>query len=249
MAVIELKNVSIAYGVTEVVSDISLQIEKGDFIGLTGPNGSGKSTLIKAILGLIPVSQGKITLLGETREKFSQFEKIDYLPQSDASINPLFPASVEEIIATGLLSNKKFPKVITKKDKEKIDQILDQLSLKRLRKKQITKLSGGQKQKVFLARSLVSQPEIIFLDEPSSALDQKSRKDFFQLLKKLNKERQMTIILITHDTGFAGNYVNKILYLDRKLIFFGKINEFCPHKESELNFEKRGHHLIWHQHE
>lgn len=247
-ALIDVKNISVRYGVTEALRDISCEIEKGDFVGLVGPNGGGKTTLAKAILGLLPVASGKISLFQQEIDSFRDFQKIGYLPQKHTSINPLFPAYAEEVILLGLLSAKKWPKKINKNDWQKVDALLESLGIANLKGKLISELSGGQQQKVLLARALASNPEILILDEPSTALDPSSREQFFTHLKELNNQTNTTIILITHDTGYIGKYANKLLYIDRKLIFFGKIANFCPSGEIASCFEKSEKHIIWHQH-
>jgi zinc transport system ATP-binding protein len=248
MNIISVKNLFVSYNQNEAVHDVSFDIQKGDFIGLAGPNGSGKSTLAKAILGLVPIDKGEINIFGKKQSDFSEFSKIGYLPQKHSSINPLFPASVEEVVMLGLLAGKKFPKIINSSDKIKVAQILETLQITRLKDKLISSLSGGEQQRVLLARALVSNPELLIFDEPSTALDPISRESFFKLVKKINQEQKTTIILITHDTGYIGTYANKLLYLDRRLVFFGNIEEFCPSGEMETCFEKSGQHIIWHQH-
>lgn len=248
-ALIDIKNVSVRYGATVAVQNISCRIKQGDFVGLVGPNGGGKTTLAKTILGLLSPHEGKIALFGQDSDKFGEWQKIGFLPQKHTSINPLFPASVGEVVSLGLLSAKKQPKNITKSDWQEIDAMLEDIGMIDLKSKLISELSGGQQQKVLLARALISKPEILILDEPSTALDPNSREQFFAQLERLNKEARTTIILITHDTGYIGKYANKLLYVDRKLVFFGNINEFCP-KEKDIAscFEKKGGHIIWHQH-
>lgn len=246
--IIETKKLFVHYGETEALQDVSFAIEKGDFVGLAGPNGAGKTTLIKAVLGLLPISKGKIELFGRTKEKFNEWGKIGYLPQKFSTINALFPATVDEVVILGLLSQKKFPKRITLSDQKKVSDILEKLNITKLKNRMLFELSGGQQQKVLLARALVSNPEILILDEPSTALDPQSRESFFQLIRKLNKQNGIAIILITHDTGYVGQYANKLLYIDRKLIFFGKIKDFCPQNDGVSLFEKSKHHIIWHQH-
>lgn len=247
-SIIEVKNLAVHYGQTEALQDISFVLERGDFIGLVGPNGGGKTTLAKAILGLIPNTSGKIFLFGKKLKDFNGFQKIGYLPQKQSSINQLFPATVGEIVFLGLLSQKKRPKIISREDIQKIDETLSMLGILNLKNKMISELSGGQQQKTLLARALVSQPELLILDEPSTALDPASRQDFFKLLQTLNQKLKTTIILITHDTGYIGQYANKLLYIDRKLVFFGKISDFCPKDEIASCFEKSDKHIIWHQH-
>jgi len=246
--IIEVKNLSVRYGATEVVNNISCKIEKGDFIGLVGPNGGGKTTLAKSILGLLPTPLGKILVFNQKIETFSDFSKIGYLPQKHTSINPLFPASVEEVVLLGLLSTKKWPKKINQSDWHKVNTLLGNLRIANLKNKLISELSGGQQQKVLLARALASEPELLILDEPSTALDPNSREQFFVQLKELNNKSKTTIVLITHDTGYIGKYANKLLYIDRKMVFFGKIADFCPSGEIESCFEKSEKHIIWHQH-
>jgi len=246
--IIEFNHVSVCYEQNEVIKDISFGIEKGDFIGLAGPNGAGKTTLIKALLTLVPLSGGNITVCGKTLDTFHDWDKIGYLPQKTSTINTLFPATVDEIVALGLLSQKKRPKRITNHDQHTTNEVLQELGISDLKKRMLSELSGGQQQKVLLARALVSKPEILIFDEPSTALDPKSRKDFFLLIQKLNKDKGITIILITHDTGYIGNYANKLLYIDRTLIHFGKISDFCHSEKTGPYFEKSDGHIVWHQH-
>ncbi|MBM3209152.1 metal ABC transporter ATP-binding protein [Candidatus Shapirobacteria bacterium] len=248
-SIVEIKNLSVRYGATIALQNISCQIEQGDFVGLVGPNGGGKTTLAKTILGLLPPHEGKIALFGQDSREFDEWQKIGYLPQKHTSINPLFPASVGEVVSLGLLSAKKRPKNITTADWQEIDALLKDMGIFDLKSKLISQVSGGQQQKVMLARALISKPEILILDEPSTALDPNSREQFFARLEKLNKEAKTTIILITHDTGYIGQYANKLLYIDRKLVFFGNISEFCPKgKDIASCFEKKDGHIIWHQH-
>ncbi|QQS59284.1 ABC transporter ATP-binding protein [Candidatus Peregrinibacteria bacterium] len=247
-SILDVQHLSACYGQTEAISDISFSVQKGDFIGLVGPNGGGKTTLTKAILGLISPSSGNIVLFGKKQQK-TDFSRIGYLPQKSPSMNPLFPASVEEVVLLGLLSLKKWRKTITKEDLQKTNAILEKLGIGELKKRMLSELSGGQQQKVFLARALVSEPKLLILDEPSTALDPTSREQFFALTKKLNKEHQTTIILITHDTGYIGKYANTLLYIDRRLVFFGNISDFCPSGETASCFEKNEKHIIWHQHD
>ncbi|MDX9970407.1 MAG: metal ABC transporter ATP-binding protein [Candidatus Gracilibacteria bacterium] len=246
--VLEVKNLSVKYGNTVALEKVSFEIEKGDFIGLVGPNGAGKSTLIKAILGLTEISTGRISLFSKDISKFKEFSKIGYLPQKSTKLNSLFPVSVFEVISLGILSKKKFPKRLKKEDDEKVHKILEDLKISKLSKKCFFELSGGEQQKVLLGRAIVSDPEILIFDEPSTALDPASREEFFTLVKKLNDEQKTTVILITHDTGYVGKYANKLIYIDRKLEYFGKIGDFCKGEDFDSCFEKSDHHIIWHQH-
>lgn len=246
--IITVKDLSVSYGQNVAIQNISFTITEGDFIGLAGPNGAGKTTLIKALLGLLPITSGQILFFDIPQESFTDFSTIGYLPQKHTSINNLFPASVKEIVALGLLSSKKIPRILTKKDWNNVDKALHDLNIANLKNKIISELSGGQQQRVMLARAIVSQPKILIFDEPSSALDPNSRNEFFTLTQKLNKERGVSIILITHDMGYIGTYANKLLYIDRKLVYYGPINDFCASDKTNACFEKADEHIIWHQH-
>jgi len=249
MSIIEVKNLAVNYGPSEALKDISFIIEKGDFVGLAGSNGAGKTTLVKAILGLLPLAKGEIKLFGDREERFVDWNKIGYLPQKFSTINTLFPATVEEVIALGLLSTKKFPKRITMADHRKTKELMTELGIVKQAKKMLSELSGGQQQKVLLGRALISEPEVLIFDEPSTALDPNSREAFFKLLQTLNQEKGITVILITHDTGYIGKYANKLLYIDRELIYFGKFSEFCADNKMKSYFGEHEQHIICHQHD
>ena len=246
--IISVKNLTFSYEAAEVITDVSFDIQRGNFVALVGPNGAGKSTLIKVILGLEKNYTGEIKLLETDLKKFSAWKKIGYLPQRVNVFNPLFPATVREAVGLGLLAGKKFPKRFNKNDREKVSNALSFLDIADLEDRPIIELSGGQQQRVFLARALVSDPELLIMDEPSTALDPATRNNFFKLIKKLNQEKKMTIIMITHDTAQAGEYADKLLYLDKSVIFYGDFSDFCHSAEMEKYFGPFSQHLICHQH-
>jgi len=248
MPIISVKDLAVKYGNREVFSKVSFDIEKGDYIGIAGQNGSGKTTLVKALLGLVKPEKGEIYIDGISSKNFNAWSKIGYLPQSLALSNPLFPASVKEVVALGLLSEKIFPKRIGLKDEERIIAALKLLGISDMQDKLIGELSGGQQQRVFLAHALVSNPEILILDEPTTALDPEIRGIFFSILTKLNKEKGVTILLISHDVGHIGNFARKLLYIDNKAVFFGPFKDFCESEEMENYFGEHLQHFICHQH-
>jgi len=246
--ILSVKNVCSGYGPVEVLHKVTFEVEKDDYIALAGPNGAGKTTLMKTILGLMDRYSGTIELFGQEMKSFGRWDRIGYLPQRVNAFNPLFPAVVKEVVGLGLLSQKRFPKNYTKNDEMKIRQTLDLMDIADLKDKLIGELSGGQQQRVFLARSLVSNPELLILDEPSTALDAPSRESFFELLKKLNSMAGITIILITHDTAQIGQYANKLLYLDKQVVFYGSFADFCKSEDMSQYFGHFSQHLICHQH-
>ena len=248
MPILSVKNMSFSYDAAEVLRDVSFEVQKGDYIGLAGPNGAGKTTLIKAILGLTGAYTGAAELFGRDMRDFDAWDRVGYLPQRVNVFNPLFPATVKEVVGLGLLSKKKFPKQFTKEDGVKILETLELMGIADLGDKLVGELSGGQQQRVFLARALAPDPELLIMDEPSTALDPVSREGFYDVIKKLNGERGITSILITHDTAQIGRYANKLLYLDKKIIFYGPFADFCHSPEMTGYFGTFSQHLICHQH-
>ncbi len=242
MKIIEVKNLSFSYNQRSILENISFSIEEGDYIALAGPNGAGKTTLIRILLELEKASSGEISY-----NNFNLKKETGYLPQNSSSIS-FFPAKVEEIISLGLLPLKNFPKRINYRDREKIEEILNILDILSLKNKMISELSGGQTQKVLLGRALVSNPKLLILDEPGTGLDTKSRDSFFKLLEKINKEIGTSIIIITHDFSEIGKYAKKLLFIDKRMLFFGAFSDFCESKEMEKHFGPFSQHIICHQH-
>lgn len=242
--IISVKDLKMRYGKHEVLNNISFDVEKGDYIGVVGPNGSGKTTLMKGILGLLLPSEGEIEFKNELKEK----NFIGYLPQKPVSNDKLFPAKVKEIISTGLLVYKKNPKIILKSDYEKIEQIMHKLKIYALKDKKIGNLSGGQQQRVLLARALVCTPRVLILDEPTSALDPQIRDEFYDLIDDLNKKDKVTIMIVSHDVSSIGKYTKKMLYLDKRLIFYGTYKEFCESKDMTEYFGFLGQHQFCWRH-
>ncbi len=239
---------SFKYGSIEVLCGITFDVEKGGYIGLAGPNGAGKTTLIKLMLGLVEGYGGSIEIFGTPAKDFRDWPRIGYLPQKVDFLNPLFPATVKEATGMGLLAKKSFPKKLTKADAERIDETLELMGISDIGGKLIGELSRGQQQRALLARALVHGPELLILDEPSTALDPQTRESFYELIKKLNKEKGITVILITHDTAQIGQYAGKLLYLDKKIVFYGHFSEFCKSEEMSSYFGNFAQHLICHQH-
>lgn len=240
-SLMNIEDLSIQYGSHEVLSKIHVQIYPGDYIGIVGPNGSGKTTLMKAILGLISPSHGKIEFSSHLKKK-----RIGYLPQKSIMSDPLFPAKVKEIVSIGLLSQKKFPHFFSQKDYDRIDEVLARLEILDLKNNKIGNLSGGQQQRVLLARAIVGNPSLLVLDEPTSAMDPKIREEFYQILKELNTKDKVTILLVSHDMGSIGKYTQKMLYLDRKVIFYGTYDEFCKSSEMTQYFGQfTQHQFCW----
>jgi zinc transport system ATP-binding protein len=216
--VITVRGLHVRYGQYEILSGINFTVPAGDFLAIAGPNGSGKTTLVKALAGILPAAKGEII--------FTPGLKLGYLPQKTAYADPRFPATVREVVASGLAARKIFPRGLNARDKERIEDALGLLQIEDLANKRIGKLSGGQQQRVHLARALVDNPSLLILDEPTGALDPRSRECFYSTLVHLNRQHGVSIIIVTHDVSAIGEYAASILYLDRKVLFHGPLADF-----------------------
>ncbi|MBW2645027.1 MAG: metal ABC transporter ATP-binding protein [Deltaproteobacteria bacterium] len=244
---VRVEKVDFSYEATHVLIEVDLTITQGDFLAIIGPNGSGKSTLLKVILGLLPVQQGNVIIFGQDLAHFSQWSKIGYVPQKAAHSGVFFPASVEEVVAMGLLSKKKFPKILRHRDKESVEKALERVNMNDFRRRRIGELSGGQQQRIFIARAIVNEPEILFLDEPTAGVDAETQQRFYEMLDMLNKDHDITIVMVTHDVGIVTKHVNKVACLNQRLVFHGTHDEFCSSSVVQ-DILKGEHHLVCHRH-
>ena len=218
MSLIELKNLTLGYDKDIILKNINMSIEENDFICIVGPNGSGKSTLVKGILGLIKPIKGKVVYNG-LKQNY-----IGYMPQ-ETKVDSNFPASVMEIVLSGTL-NKQRGIFYSKEQKEIALNNLKILGIEKIKNRSFCDLSGGQRQKVLLARSLSATTKLLILDEPSNNLDSKSKSELYETIIDLNKNHNITIIMITHDLDHDNLIGNKILSLREDDVFFGTVDEF-----------------------
>lgn len=248
LEVLSVSSLCSGYQSADVLQDVTFTVQAGDYLGIVGPNGSGKSTLVKSILGLIKHETGSVRLFGTPFHQFRDWKRIGYLPQGLQFFNPNFPATVAEVVRLGRLAGKGFPKRFDRKDAAAVDTTLQWMDIGSIRDRMIGELSGGMRQRVLLARALVNEPELLVLDEPTTALDPETREHFYQLLLEMNRERQTTVILVTHDTGTIGRYARQMLYLDKKVIFFGGFDDFCKSVEMTGFFGEHAQHVVCHRH-
>ena len=243
---IEIKGVSYNYGYGNVLKDVSFPIHTGDFLAIIGPNGSGKTTLLKIILGLLKPAKGEVEILGKPVEEFADWIKIGYIPQKATHIDSLFPVSVKEVVAMGVLSSKKFPSS-SKQAEAFITWALQQVGMEEYKNRRIGSLSAGQQQRVFIARAIAHQPKILFLDEPTTGVDAVTQEHFYDMLHCLNNEQGITIVMITHEIGIINRHVTRVACLNQKLVYHGTHEEFCRSEEFKKMLAN-GHHLISHRH-
>lgn len=248
-AIVQLQQVSYRYEKENVLEDINLTIQKGTFVGVVGPNGSGKSTLLKLILGLIKPQAGEIRLFGKEIQRFRNWQKIGYISQKANSFNTGFPATVFEVVASGLTKKLGLFRYMAKDDYQKVSNAIQSVGMEALSKHNIGELSGGQQQRVFIARALVSEPELLILDEPTVGVDAKNVSSFYELLGTLNKQMGITLLLVTHDIGTITDKVTHVACLNKHLHFHGNTQEFEELKAGQMSeFYGHGVHVLTHHH-
>ncbi|MDR3288205.1 MAG: ABC transporter ATP-binding protein [Peptococcaceae bacterium] len=230
---IRLDKVSFRYGDEPVLSDVGFTIYKGDFAAIIGSNGAGKSTLLRLILGELSLSVGRIHLFGQEARHFKEWAKIGYLPQNGPQSGANFPATAEEIVTANLFSRIGFLRFPKKEHRERARAALEQVGMAPYARKMIGSLSGGQRQRVMLARVLAGEPELLLLDEPTTGVDAPTVAALFETLTLLNREKGLTIVMVTHDISRAVAYVSRIGCLEHgSLVELDKtqIHEELTHK-------------------
>jgi zinc transport system ATP-binding protein len=238
--VISLDNVSYGYNSDLVLENISFKADQGDLLGIIGPNGAGKTTLFSLILGLLEGYQGKITLFNEDiRNNRKALKRVGYIPQKK-NINQGFPATVEEIVSLGVPGRKT--------NKDVIISALKIVGLLQQKDKRIGELSGGQQQRVLIAKALVNEPELLILDEPTTGIDLETQDRFYTLLRNLNSERNITIILASHDLDAINRLANKVACVNRKMSFHGDAREFFGNEQLLKSYSESSMQAHMHSH-
>ena len=213
--IIKCEHTDFGYENHDAVIDLNLEIYPGDYLCVVGENGSGKSTLIKGMLGLLKPTGGTLTVADELKRG-----GIGYLPQQTAAQKD-FPATVQEVVLSGTLSRRGNRPFYSRAERKLAAHNLERLGIEHLKQKCYRELSGGQQQRVLIARALCATEQLLILDEPITGLDPSAIQDFYHLIKKLNKEDGITIIMVSHDIGNVISQANKILHLHRRVLFCG----------------------------
>lgn len=232
--ILKVESVFAGYGNEDVINNVSFTVEKGDYICIVGENGSGKSTLVRALANIINIKSGSI--------QYFDVKNIGYLPQQSTDKGE-FPATVYEVVLSGCLNKKRGP-FFTREQKNKAKENINLLGMENIAEKQFCVLSGGQKQRVLLARALCATDSFLLLDEPVTGLDPIVTDELYKLISKLNKEKGITVLMVSHDVEAATKYATKILHIKGNVKFFGKTEEYlctelgihftgrcCPHHD------------------
>lgn len=215
---IKIENLSVNYRHTRALRDVCFDVAEGEFLGIIGPNGGGKSTLLKAILGLVPLAHGKIEIFGS--EKKRNHAVIGYVPQF-STVDRTFPVSAQEVVLTAFLKGPIHPFFYYKDEHRKAAMAaLKRVGIEDLAARQISELSGGEFQRLLIARALATQPKILLLDEPTASVDPASREQIYELLTDINES--VTIIMVTHDLMAISSEVTSIACLNETLVYHGE---------------------------
>lgn len=224
MSVIDVSAVAFGYTASPVLSDVSLTVDRGEYVGIIGPNGSGKSTLLQLILGLHEPDQGSIELLGHPARTFRERERVGYVAQDVTKNTTQMPITVREVVLMGRFPHAGFGR-IAGDDRRRTSDALRTVGIEHLADRRIANLSGGQRQRAYIARALAAEAELLVLDEPTVGIDAESVEAFFELLGELNGDG-MTILLVEHDIGAVLEHTARVVCLNREVFFDGSPTDF-----------------------
>ena len=235
MALIQCKNVSLAYDGTVVAEQINFTVERGDYLCIVGENGSGKSTLVKGLLGLMNPASGSIEF-GDGLGR----RDIGYVPQQ-TNVQKDFPASVREVVLSGTIGRGGRSFIYTAEQKKIAARAMERLGIRDLEKCCFRELSGGQQQRVRLARALCAAGQLLLLDEPTAGLDPVVSGDFYGLIEELNRENGITVIMVSHDMGPSLRSATHVLHIKHRPLFFGTQKEYLASEAGRTFMGGYGH--------
>jgi zinc transport system ATP-binding protein len=216
---LELDRVSVQYGDTLVLDGVSLDVRPGEFLGVIGPNGSGKTTLLRVMLGLLRPTRGEVKLFGQPLSSFRDWRRVGYMPQK-TSFDGALPVTAAEVVASGLIPILRFRR-IRADERRKVNESLALVGMEKQAQARIGALSMGQQQRVLIARALVSDPELLLLDEPTASIDADAQSSFYTLLRSFNRDRGVTLVMVSHDIGVVAHEVSRVACLNRHILFCG----------------------------
>jgi zinc transport system ATP-binding protein len=247
--IFDVKNLNFSVRGQSILSNISLEIFNGEYVAIIGPNGGGKTTLIRMLLGLEEPTSGSIKLFGKKLSNFKAWHKIGYVPQRASLVDANFPATVLDIVSMGRTAQRGIFSFMNKKDKSAVEDAMIKMDILNLKDKMVGTLSGGQRQRVMIARALASKPEILILDEPNTGVDMVSQRNFYELLAKLNKEENITIVFITHDIGVIADDIGRLVTVNQKAIICNNPKEALSCEEMSALYGIEAHLIHNHKHE
>lgn len=247
--IFDIKNLSFVLKGQTILSNISLEIFRSEYIAIIGPNGGGKTTLIRMLLGLEKPTSGEVKIYGKKLSNFKEWHKIGYVPQRASHVDASFPATVLDIVKMGRTSQRSMFGAFSELDNQLVNDAMLKMDIVDLKDKMIGTLSGGQRQRAMIARALASKPEILILDEPNTGVDAVSQKKFYALLRELNKEEGITIVFITHDIGVIADDIARLFTINQKAVICNNPKQTLSCEEMSELYGIDAHLLHVHKHE
>lgn len=232
-----MEDLSVIYGEQPALSHVAFEVRAGSFVAIIGPNGSGKTSLIKVLLGIIRPSNGNVRIFGRAPGAFDP-GLVGYVPQVK-TLERQFPALALELVVSG--ARGRWPARIPASERERALAVLDQVGAVHLARRQLSALSGGELQRVYLARSLIRRPQLVMLDEPAAGIDVAGASDLYELLEEYQQREGATVFMVTHDWNVAYHHASHVLVLNRSQISFGPSPEVLNEKTLRQAFGHVGH--------
>lgn len=232
MVAVEIESLTASFPGLTVFENVSIKIDEGDFVAIVGPNGSGKSTLLKMICKIIKPKQGSIKIFDEDIKQFKNWHDVAYISQTPVQQNRSFPVVAKEVVAMGLLPGRGFssPKLLDA-DKDKVKKAIEAVGMNGYENTLFGRLSGGQRQKILLARALITGSRLLLLDEPTSGIDIDAKQELYELLKEMNESKKNTIIMVSHDMELAARAAKKVLCLEQGgVCYWGTGQDMMQHR-------------------
>jgi zinc transport system ATP-binding protein len=214
-----------SYNSVPVVRDINFSITPGEFAAILGPNGSGKTTLMKLALGLLKPTSGQVLLFGKPAETFTDWHKIGYVPQRTQATESRFPASVREVVNFGSYAGFNPLSIFKRKRSNRVEEAMDLAGIAHLASRRVSDLSVGQQQRMLIARSLVRQPDLLVMDEPVAGVDAAGEEQFHTMVRRLNREFGITIVMVSHDIGAVMREATTCACINRDIVFHGPVHQ------------------------
>jgi zinc transport system ATP-binding protein len=223
-----LRNVSFAYGQgPEVLTDVDLAVEEGEFVAIAGPNGGGKTTLLRLALGLERPTRGEVLLYGEPAASFRERTSIGYLAQR-TKIGLHAPATVRDVVEAGRAALRPYGR-LQQVDRDAVDEALERVGLHELARRRLSSLSGGQQQRAFIGKALAAHPRLLVLDEPTTGVDVEAQDALGALLHRLHEELGVTILYVSHEFGSVESFVERLVLVREQIVFDGSPSELPRH--------------------
>ncbi|MCH7970500.1 MAG: metal ABC transporter ATP-binding protein [Chloroflexi bacterium] len=223
-----------SYNSEPVVRDINFSITPGEFAAILGPNGSGKTTLMKLALGLLKPTSGRVLLFGVPADRFTDWHRVGYVPQRTQATESRFPASVREVVNFGTYSGFDPLAIFKRRRSDRVDEAMEMAGVQKLADRRVSDLSVGQQQRMLIARSLVSRPDLLVMDEPVAGIDAAGEEQFHSMIRRFNRDLGITIVMVSHDIGAVMREATTVACINRDIVFHGPVHQLDAKALSNL---------------